>query len=142
MCLCNSAVLNPSVRVASLHTPTYAGSSLTLNCTITVSSVVDTSVIVSAVWKMNGNLITSTERLLSVSPSEVSSGVYQSLLQFNPLGWLIDDGNYMCEVDVASEAEHSTFVLATPTLSDAVSLLATGNGVCNCLYFQFSHLCP
>ena len=78
----------------------------------------------SAVWKMNGNPITSTERLLSVSPSEVSSGVYQSLLQFNPLGWLIDDGNYTCEVDVASETEHSTFVLATPTLSDTVSLLS------------------
>ena len=117
--------------VVSPHTPTYAGSSLTLNCTITFSSFVDTSIEVSAVWKVNGNSIRSDERLLSVSPSEVSPGVYHSLLLFRPLGWLIDDGNYLCEVNVTSDPENSAFILATPTLSDEISLLGTSIYSCN-----------
>ena len=120
--------------VVSPHTPTYAGSSLTLNCTITFSSFIDTSIGVSAVWKVNGNSIRSDERLLSVSPSEVSPGLYQSVLQFSPLGWLIDDGNYQCEVNVTSDPTYLTFVLPTPTLSDVVSVLATGESIRNWLY--------
>ena len=114
------------MHIESPPAPTYAGSSLTLNCTISLSSVVDTPITVSAVWKKNGNSISSAERLLSVSPSEVSPGVYHSLLLFRPLGWLIDDGNYLCEVNVTSDPENSAFILATPTLSDEISLLGTG----------------
>ena len=93
----------------------------TLNCTVSLSPVVDTPITVSVVWKKNGNPISSAECLLSVSPSEVSPGVYHSLLLFRPLGWLIDDGNYLCEVNVTSD----------PALSDETSLLGTGIYSCN-----------
>ena len=106
--------------------PVYAGSLLMLNCTIQFSSAVDSEVVVSSMWRKNGVLLVDSAQRRIPDPIQTNnSSQYQAQLIFNPLQLNTDDGLYMCEVAIESNADLS-FVLSGGSGSNNVSLRAVG----------------
>ena len=123
----HNTVPTPSVSItSSSDSPLYAGSDLTITCTIELSERVDTEVMVSATWKMGGTLISSSDRITVSQPQEITSNVYESELTFFPLSRTLDSGDYSCEVSVhASPA--SPYITASVPVSATVSFAIQGN---------------
>lgn len=106
--------------------PVYAGSLLMLNCTIQLSSAVDSGVVVTTMWRKNGVLLEdSAQRRMSEPIQTNTPNQYQAQLVFSPLQLNSDDGLYMCEVAVESATDLS-FVLNGGSGSNNVSLRAVG----------------
>ena len=94
--LCSS-VPQPYVDVTLNHTaPLYAGTGLTLTCTVTLNSYVDTSVNVTTEW--SGPQDIPNERN-SITNASGSGRTYTGSLTINPLADQ-DDGTYTCTVTV------------------------------------------
>ena len=114
----------PTLSVLPPAAPVYAGSLLMLNCTIQLSSAVDSEVVVTSVWRKNGALLEdSSLRRISDSIQTNVPNQYQAQLIFSPLQLNSDDGLYMCEVAVESAMDLS-FVLNSGSSSNNVSLRA------------------
>lgn len=106
--------------------PVYAGSLLMLNCSIQLSSAVDSEVVITTVWRKNGVLLMDSTQRRILEPIQTNNfNQYQAQLVFNPLQLNIDDGLYMCEVAVESSADLG-FVLSSGSHSNNVSLRAIG----------------
>ena len=106
--------------------PVHAGSFLVLNCTIQLSSAVDSEVVVTTTWRKNGMVVDdSPQRTVSDTTQINSSALYRAQLAFNPLQLNTDDGLYMCEVTVESNAEFG-FVVSSQSRSNNTSLRAIG----------------
>ena len=123
---CCPIVPPPTLSVLPPVAPVYAGSLLVLNCTIQLSSAVDTEVVVTSMWRKNGALLEdSSQRRMSDPIRMNTSNQYQAQLTFNPLLLNGDDGLYMCEVAVES-ATDVNFILNSRSGSNNVSLRAVG----------------
>ena len=93
-------------------------------CSIQLSSVVDSPVTVTTVWRKNGIMLTSSERR-SVSDAILSSSSsYVSQVIFQPFELRNDDGAYYCEVAV--DGAEDEFIIGTGLHSNNVSLIAAG----------------
>ena len=124
-----SKTLFPTVPLPRLYipqpiNPAYAGSVLTLNCSIQLSTDVDSLVTVRVTWKRNGMILTNTTwRMISDTIGNNSSALYHSQLMFSPLQLNTDNGVYLCEAYVDTDIR---FVLGSGAHSNSVSLHSTG----------------
>ena len=98
----SSTVPPPHVTVSANHTPPlYAGTGLTLTCTVSLNSSVDTDVSVSVTW--TGPRTIPGERY-SVMEASGSGGTYTGSLTVSPLAEGQDDGQYTCSVTVSGSS--------------------------------------
>ena len=89
----------PDVTVSASRTaPLFAGTGLTLTCTVSLDSSVDTDVSVSVTW--TGPRTIPGERH-SVVEASGSGGTYTGSLTISPLAEGQDDGKYTCSVTVS-----------------------------------------
>ena len=111
------SVPQPGVAVTVNNTGTlYAGTGLTLTCTVTLDSSVDNSEHVSIDWSR------MPEERSTVSPvMRVSGSSYTGSLTISPLADQDDDGTHTCTVTVTGGT--------TATNSDDISITVNGEVV-------------
>ena len=91
------SVPQPGVDVSLDHTaPLYAGTSLTLTCTVTLDPNVDNSESVMTEWSGPRDIPGES---YSVTAASGSGSTYTGSLTISPLAQL-DDGTYTCTVSV------------------------------------------
>ena len=81
----------------------YAGSMLTLNCTITLPLTILSNVVVpvnSVIWTGPHGQLMPDSRITVSSVQQLSSGIYISAVVFNSLR-TSDDGTYSCKANVS-----------------------------------------
>lgn len=90
----------PTVVTSSLPEsgPFYAGTSLTLRCTIETDLAVDIPYMLTVVWMRSGSMLNSTDRVSIMNVSQQSSLVYVATVTVNPLSFNVDSGIYTCSV--------------------------------------------
>lgn len=119
------AVPPPVVSILPSTTSVYAGSFITINCSIQLTTAVDSQVTVSVVWKKNGMMLRgSTNRMLLDAILISNSSLYLAQIVFSPMQLSTDDGVYACEVTVNTELDE--FVINTGSSSSNISLQAAG----------------
>ena len=117
------SVPQPTVLVALSNTGTvYAGTGLTLTCTVTLDSSVDNSEHVSIDWSR------MPEKRSTVSPAMREADSYTGSLTISPLADQDDDGIYTCTVTVTGGT--------TATASDDITITVTGECV---LYNNYTY---
>ncbi|KAL5486438.1 hypothetical protein EMCRGX_G018913 [Ephydatia muelleri] len=91
----------PTVTITStpITTSYYAGTPLSLTCTVQLIPQVDTNVIFNSLWTGLGGQISS-----GVGRVSLSSGVNQTTVQFYPLN-TTDTGMYNCSVSVSASGQ-------------------------------------
>ena len=105
---------------ANRTAPLYAGTGLTLTCTVSLDSSVDTNVSVSVTW--TGPRPIPGERH-SVMEASGSGGTYTGSLTISPLAEGQDDGQYTCSVAVSGG---SSVLEATSSDSTTISVISKG----------------
>ena len=105
-------------------TTLYSGTSLQLTCTVILNDVVDTGVMVGAVWRRGGEAVATTNRITVSTITAVSESEYQTSLAISPLDSSADSGYYTCE-SVVSSSPASVFILTATTL-ESVSVTVAG----------------
>ena len=132
--LCSSLVPQPTVSITSNRTGVlYAGTPLTLNCSIQLNPAVDTTVMVTRMWRGPRSQVVSNSSHVTVSNLvERSAFLYKTTFHFDPLS-TTDSGNYKCEATVTPDPQ-SRFVLRT-TGNDmhAVNVKGESSLRCNCV---------
>ena len=120
------AVPSPTVSITPNRTGIlYAGTPLTLTCSIQLNPAVDTPVIVTRMWSGPGSQAVSNSSLVTVSNLlEGSAILYKTTIQFVPLT-TTDSGNYECEATVTPDPQ-SQFVIMNTTGSDTHSVTVHG----------------
>ena len=104
----------PNVTVTATHTaPLYAGSSLTLTCTVTLDPNVDNDETVTTSWSGPSDI--NGERYL-VKEAMDSGSTYSSSLTINFLT-NSDDGSYICTGMVTKENKQLVIASGNHTLS-------------------------
>ena len=81
----------------------YTGTPLTLRCSLNLTAI-DTNITVYSQWistSQNANI--QTDSRLTQSLTEISANAYESVLTFNPLDSLVDDGEYICLFTVSTD---------------------------------------
>lgn len=100
--------------------PIYAGSSVTLTCTIDLDQSVDTDVTITTTWKRSNNTITDSDRITITDANLVFP--YQTTLTISHLSRALDEGDYSCEASITANPlsryiRRSTTATATQTLA-------------------------
>ena len=112
----------------------YAGTPLTLTCSIQLNPAVDSTVMVVRVWRGPGSQVVSSSSHVTVSNLvERSDNLYKTTIQFSPLN-TSDGGNYDCEATVTPDPQ-SQFVIMSTAVSDTHPVTVQGE-YC---YIQFEH---
>ena len=114
----------PSLFYDTVPTPTkvgitnpvtvFIGSSLTLNCTVELSSAVDVPVIVNTMWTRPGGIVFTSNN--SLPAMRESSAKYTSMAIFNDVG----NGRYACTVGINSMSQ---FVTGSETVSSMLMIV-------------------
>ena len=113
------SVPQPNVTISANRTaPLYAGTGLTLTCTVSLDSSVNTVVNVSVTWT---GPRTIPGEWYSVMEASGSGGTYTGSLTISPLAEGQDDGQYTCRVTVSGGSS----VLET-TNYDSITINVTG----------------
>lgn len=96
-------VPQPRVEVTTLHgsAPFYAGSALTLRCSVQVDVTVDVQHRVTLTWLRSGTAIMSNDRITISNLTQLSPHTYEAILDLNPLSSTSDTGTYACQVAVS-----------------------------------------
>ena len=103
----------------------YAGTPLTLTCSIQLNPPVDTTVMVTKMWSGPGSQAVSNSSCVTVSDVfKRPAFLYESTIQFIPLS-ITDSGNYECEATVAPDPQ-SQFVIMSTAGSDTHSVTVHG----------------
>ena len=90
----------------------YAGTPLTLTCSIQLNPAVDTTVNVTGTWSGPGSQAVSNSSHVTVSNLlNMSAFLYETTIEFHPLS-TTDTGNYTCEATLAPDPQ-SQFVMNT-----------------------------
>ena len=124
-------VPQPTVSITPNHTGVlYAGTPLTLTCSIQLNPAVDTTVMVTRMWTGPGSQVVSNSSRLTVSNIlKRSTFLFETTIQFDPLT-TTDSGNYECEATVTPDPQ-SQFVLMSTTSSDTHAIIVQGE-YCYC----------
>ena len=115
-------VPQPTVSITPNHTGVlYAGTPLTLTCSIELNPAVDTTVIVTKMWRGPGSQVVSNSSRVTVSNLvERSAFLYETTIEFVPLS-TSNGGDYECEA-IAFPGSGLEFVVNSTTGSNAHSL--------------------
>ena len=133
----HSAVPQPDVNInINQNTPLYAGSILTLTCTVTLDPYVDESgsIIVAIEWSSLRNI---SGNRYSITPTVYSSSIYTSNLTISHAETQ-DSGIYTCSVTVSGgdyvhQADASSSISITVDQKEITSV---------CIYLTYSHPSP
>ena len=99
----------------------YAGTPLTLTCSIQLNPAVNTTVMVTRMWRGPGSQVVSNSTRVTVSNLlKRSTFYYETTIQFVPLN-TADGGNYECKATVTPDPQ-SQFVIMSTTGSDTHSI--------------------
>ena len=115
-------VSQPTVSITPNRTGVlYAGTSLTLTCSIQLNPAVDTTVMVTRMWSGPGSQGVSNSSRVTVSNLlKRSTFLYKTTIEFDPLS-ATDSGNYECEATVTPDPQ-SQFVNMSTRGSDMHSV--------------------
>ena len=103
----------------------YAGTPLTLTCSIQLNPAVDTTVVVTRMWSGPGSQTVSNSSHITVSNLvESSSLIYETTIEFVPLS-TTDSGNYKCEATVSPDPP-SRLIIRSKTSRDSHSVTVQG----------------
>ena len=103
----------------------YAGTSLTLTCSIQLNPAVTTSVMVTRMWRGPRSQTVSNSSHVTVSNLVSRSAfLYETIIQFIPLS-ATDSGNYKCEATVTPDPQ-SQFVIMSTRSSDTHKVTVQG----------------
>ena len=124
-------VPQPTVSITSNRSGVlYAGTSLTLTCSIQLNPAVDTTVMVTRMWSGPWSQGVSNSSRLTVSNLvERSALLYETTIQFGPLN-TTDSGNYVCEATVTPDPQ-SQFVIMSTRGNDTHTVTVQGE-YCSC----------
>ena len=119
-------VPQPTVSITPNRTGVfYAGTPLTLTCSIQLNPAVDTTVMVNTTWSGLGSQAVSNGSRVSVSNLLQRSAIlYETTIHFIPLN-TTDTGNYECEATVTADPQ-SQFVTMSTADSDTHSVTIQG----------------
>ena len=124
---CFLPVPRPVVNVTLNHTaPLYAGTGLTLTCTVTLDPNVDNDERVMTEWS---GLQDIPEERYSVTGTSGSGSTYSDSLTISPLSDQ-DDGTYTCTVTVTGESD-----VQQATSSNDVTITVVGENTISCVSF-------
>ena len=115
-------VPQPTVSITPNHTGVlYAGTPLTLTCSIHLNPAVDTTVMVTRMWRGPGSQVVSNSSHVTVSNLvERFAFLYETTIEFVPLS-TSNGGDYECEA-IAFPGSGLEFVVNSTTGSNAHSL--------------------
>ena len=103
----------------------YAGTSLTLTCSIQLNPAVNTSVMVTRMWRgPRSQTISNSNRVTVSNLVSRSAFLYETTIQFIPLS-ATDSGNYKCEATVTPDPQ-SQFVTMSARGSDTHKVTVQG----------------
>ena len=96
------SVPQPMVEISTVPEsgPFYAGSGLSLRCTIEVDSVLDIPHLVNVEWLKSGIMLRSDDRVSISNVTQQSLRLYLSSVDLSPLSVTSDAGMYTCRVVV------------------------------------------
>ena len=116
-------VPQPTVSITPNHTGIlYAGTPLTLTCSIQLNPAVDTTVMVTRMWRGPGSQVVSNSWRVTVSNLlKRSTLLYETTIEFVPLS-TIDSGDYECEATVTPDPQ-SQFVIMSTRGSDTHTII-------------------
>ena len=119
-------VPQPTVSITPNHTGIlYAGTPLTLTCSIQLNPAVDTTVMVTRMWRGPGSQVVSNSSHVTVSNLlKRLTFVYETTIEFDLLS-TTDSGNYECEATVTPDPQ-SQFVTTSTAGSDTHSVNIQG----------------
>lgn len=132
-----NVVPTPVLSIFPSTTSVYAGSFITVNCSIQLSSAVDSQVTVSAVWRKNGIMLRSSTNRMLIDPTSIGNSSHLAQIVFSPVQLSSDDGVYACEVTVS--AEGNDFVLSSSLNSTNITLHSTGMLLLTCIIMTRGH---
>lgn len=84
--------------------PFYAGSALTIGCTIEIDASVDVPYMLTVTWLKSRVPISSDDRTTISNVTQLSSYRHEATLSLNPLRSTSDTGTYSCQVVVHSSS--------------------------------------
>ena len=119
-------VPQPTVNITLNRTgDLYAGTPLTLTCSIQLNPAVDTTVMVTRMWRGPGSqTISNSSHVTVLNLVERGAFLYETTIQFVPLS-TTDSGNYECEATVTPDPQ-SQFVNMSTTGSDTLTVIVKG----------------
>ena len=119
-------VPQPTVNVTSNRTGVlYAGTPLTLTCSIQLNPAVDTTVMVTRTWSGPGSQVISNSSHVTVSDIlKKSAFIYTTTIEFDPLS-ATDSGDYECEATVTPDPQ-SQFVITSTMGSGTLTVIVHG----------------
>jgi len=127
----------PSVLISGLSaSPVYSGTSLLLSCIAQVDGAVDTNVMVTAVWRRGGELLTSNNRRNITSVTFMRSSTYETTITVSPPSSILDGGHYSCEFLVRPYPASSYILRAQGTDLVLVNIEGEFSGV-DCIKIMF-----
>ena len=112
----------PTISITRNHTGVlYAGTPLTLTCSIQLNPAVDTTVMVTRMWSEPGSQAVSTGSRVTVSNLVERSAIfYDTTIQFILLS-ITNSGDYKCEATVTPDPQ-SQFIVMSTAASDTHSV--------------------
>ena len=119
-------VPQPTIFITPNHTGVlYAGTPITLTCSIQLNPAVDTTVMVTRMWRGPGSQVVSNSSHITVSNLlKRLAFVYETTIEFDPLS-TTDSGNYVCEATVIQDSQ-SQFINRSRAGSDTHSVNIQG----------------
>ena len=120
----------PTISITSNRTGVlYAGTPLTLTCSIQLNPAVDTTVMVTRMWRGPASQVVSNSSHVTLSNLvERSALLYETTIQFSPLS-TTDSGNCECEATVIPDPP-SQFIIMSTRGSDTHTVTVQGE-YCN-----------
>ena len=119
-------VPQPTVTITPIRTGIpYAGTPLSLTCSIQLNPAVDTTVMVTRTWSGPGSqAVSNSSRVTVPNLVKTSDNLYVAAIQFIPLS-TTDSGNYECEATVTADPQ-SQFVIMSTAGSNTHSVTVHG----------------
>lgn len=101
----STLVPRPMIEISTIpeNGPYYAGSTLSLRCSIEVDSALDVPYLVNVEWLKSGTMLRSDGRVSISNVTQQSSRLYLTSVDLSPLSVTLDTGMYTCRVMVDTD---------------------------------------
>ena len=99
----------------------YAGTELSLICSIQLNDIIDEEVNVLNTWRRNNSAIVTENRIQS-AVNRISSSNFSAVLSFTPIDDPTDDGFYQCDIVVSPNVDDTFFSNGTANNSVVIEV--------------------
>ena len=119
-------VPQPTVSITPNYTGVlHAGTPLTLTCSIQLNPAVDTTVMVTRMWRgPRSQTVSNSSRVTVSNLFKRPTFIYETTIEFIPVS-ISDSGNYECEATVTPDPQ-SQFVIMSTAGSDTHPVTVQG----------------